>query len=382
MSSETENPQIEWNMPDNIVNQYFSIPKTKGYMTDEEYFSEIRFDNDTDYLYHLIEQNTLPDVLAPKEWQPGDSKYSQLSEIYLTYGALIGTLKAKAEGFLPISLFTGSPSIGKTTVALWFTHWLAKKFRKPFDADRCFLIGRNEFLLAEEVEVRFEPNDIIFIDEIQHMFNRYRAVSTQNIEFIRFLDSCRKYGIGAIIATTPRFGSSDPNFRSELVQLWFHVNKKDKIKKKSRCFLNINTETADGRELDYEKFGNLWLRWIQVEIYKKSVEEAEKEIYKGGSMGREGVIEKKEKLRKSLEAKARMIQISDIILDSSSSLDEKIEGLVSLNVSQKETWRMVKTQGYDIKFPYIQQVATDLSVKEMKQFKTKNKKTTSTSTQK
>ncbi len=382
MSSETKQSDLEWNMPDNIVNQYFSQPKTKGYMTDEEYFSEIRFDNDTDFLYHLIEKNILPDILAPKEWQMSDSKYSQLSQIYLTYGALIGTLKAKAEGFLPISLFTGSPSIGKTTVALWFAHWLAGKFGQPFNPDRCFLIGRNEFLLAEEVEVRFEPNDIIFIDEIQHMFNRYRTVSTQNIEFIRFLDSCRKYGIGAVIATTPRFGSSDPNFRSELVQLWFHVNMKDPVKKKSRCFLNINTETADGRELDYEKFGNLWLKWTKLDIYERSVDEAQKKIYKGGSMERDDVREKKVQLKKALEEKRQMIQISDIILDNSLSLDEKIEGLITLKVSQKETWRMIVAQGIDIKYPYIQQVVSSMKVKEMKEFKTKNNTTTSTKIQK
>lgn len=361
-------------IPEDIVERYFSLSsnkKKKDYLssTDEEYYKKITFENDTNYLYHLIEQNYLPDVLAPKDYHMLDTKYSQLSQIYMTYGALIGLLKAKAEGFLPIVLFTGSPSIGKTSVALWLTTWLSSKLGKPFNPDRCFLIGRNEYLLAEEVETRFEPNDIIFIDEIQHMFNRYRVVSDQNVEFIKFLDSCRKYGIGAVISTTPRFGSSDPNYRSELVQLWFHVNFKDAKKKKSRCFLNINTETADGRELDYEKFGNLWFKWCREDIYKMSVDLAQKEIYQAGSIEKENIREKKERLKKEMAKRRVMLQISDVILDNSLDLDDKISSLLDLGVSQRETHRLMMSNGFDIKFPYVQQRASDLKLKQLKEMK-------------
>ena len=93
-------------IPEDIVERYFSLSsnkKKKDYLssTDEEYYKKITFENDTNYLYHLIEQNYLPDVLAPKDYHMLDTKYSQLSQIYMTYGALIGLLKAKAEGFLP-----------------------------------------------------------------------------------------------------------------------------------------------------------------------------------------------------------------------------------------------------------------------------------------
>ncbi len=325
----------------------------------------VTVENDVSWLFYQLKQHDLPDALQTKRINLRSSKYDQLPTYYLRYPLKRALIEVKKAGFLPVILLTGFPNTGKTSVGLGLADWFSKAMGYRFDLSRCFLIGRNESLVIEEIKKRFKPGDLLFIDEIQHFIHGYRTTADVNVEFGKFIDACRKYGILAVMGTAPRFDSVDRPFAQEQVQVWLHVNWKGNGM--SRCYINVNTQTVTGRELKYTSTKNVWFKWAPDALYDYSLEAGDTEIYEGKSLGRENVLEKKKRMKKEEKKKEFLKRINIVLKDKDKTGYQKIMTLLRMGLNMKKTTGYLRRTGYDVDYEYVQSVRDDLDMEMMKE---------------
>lgn len=225
----------------------------------------------------------LPDMFMNKvilDEEMDLSQWDQLSQTCIRIGRDQGLLAAwdaviKEDGVNHV-LITGRPYVGKTSMGLSLAKAISEKYNQLFDERNC-LGGRAVVLTPELITKIFSHVEefkhfIIFIDEIQHAFNRMRATAQANVEANNFYDTIRKMGIHTI-STAPTRHGVDRNIVEEKILWWIHCYFKDQEKKTVKAIVYFNACSESGQTWDFVEVERLTFDWIDSKLYYKVTEQ-------------------------------------------------------------------------------------------------------------
>lgn len=270
----------------------------------------------------------LPDMFMNKviiDEEYDISQWDQLSQMCIRIGREEGLLaawdKVIEEDGVNHVLITGRPYVGKTSMGLSLAVAISEKYNQMFDERNC-LGGRAVVLTPELIKEVFEhiedfTNFIIFIDEIQHAFNRMRATAEINVEANKFYDAIRKMGIHTI-STAPTRHGVDRSIVEEKILWWIHCYFKDKRKKIVKAIVYFNACSESGQTWDFVEVERLTFDWVDPNLYWKVTEQISHEkIFNVAG------LENYREERKKYEKKGK-----------ESKLEEKIQKIMRTNLSR------------------------------------------------
>ena len=263
------------------------------------------------------------------------NQWDQLSQNCIRIGREEGFLAAWdfviSEDGVNHVLITGRPYVGKTTMGLKICRVISEKHDQIFDERNC-LGGRAVVLTPELIKDMFDhiedfKNFIIFIDEIQHAFNRMRATAESNVEANKFYDAIRKMGIHTI-STAPTRHGVDRNIVEEKILWWIHCFERDKNAKTVTAIVYFNACSESGQTWDFVEVERLTFDWVDSKLYFKVTEQISLDkIYDVAG------LETYKSERKTIEKKAKEKKINEQIqkiMRSTKTYDRKAYCLLKL----------------------------------------------------
>lgn len=315
-------------------------------------------------------QSSFPSYVQPLTFEP-PAEYDQVTQVLLRYSLRKGLLRLRKLDYMPILLITGRSGMGKTTSALELARRYSKdvggNFHHRADLHRQMIAGRHEVILIEDVESRFKRGDLLFIDEIQHFVHRFRATSEENVEFSKFVDTVRKFGIIAIVGTSPRIQAVSSEFIDQC-QLWLNAYQKDVNNKKTEFVINVNAITADGKTYDWITKGRVYLPWTSLDVFNVSVDLINEKIYSVKGFVQEDIRERKKRLRKEARLQAQAEKVQEILEAGWLDRYEKAEQLLRvLNMNASKVTRLLQKEGYDIKYKEVLKIKSELELETLQQ---------------
>jgi len=282
----------------------------------------------------------LPDIFKNKvviDEEMSLGQWDQLSQNCIRIGRTEGFLAAWdyviSEDGVNHVLITGRPYVGKTTMGLKVAQMVSKQYNQIFDERNC-LGGRAVVLTPELIKVVFSHiknfnNFIIFIDEIQHAFNRMRATAESNVEANKFYDAIRKMGIHTI-STAPSRSGVDRNIVEEKILWWIHCYSKNKKKKTVEAIIYFNACSESGQTWDFVEVERISFDWVDSKLYFKVTEQISLDkIFNVAG------LETYKDERKSIERKGKESKLSkeiQAIMRKNMSKDKKAYLLLNLGI--------------------------------------------------